>query len=175
MMPSRFAVLGLALLALAGCSSTKVNNCPIPVVLADASQIAVFRQGAPQDLSGEAYRVALTGITTSCDINRKTGETDSSLTLNFRATRAPTTDAAHYSVPYFVAVTRGDQVIEKRILNITFDFAPGASSATFTESPDDFDIKLENGHFPYEYQLMAGFQMTPAQVDYNKRMGRFTP
>ena len=45
MMPSRFAVLGFALLALAGCNSTKVNNCPIPVVLADASQIAVFRHG----------------------------------------------------------------------------------------------------------------------------------
>jgi len=171
----RFAVLGFALLALAGCGTTKVNVCPVPVVLADASQIAVFRQGATQDLSGEAYRVALTGISTSCDINRKTGETNSSVTLNFRATRAPTTDAARYTVPYFVAVTRGDQMVEKRILNVTFDFAPGASTATFTESPDDFDIHLENGHFPYEYQLMAGFQMTPAQVDYNKKMGRFAP
>jgi len=175
MMPSRFAVLGLVLLALAGCNSTKVNNCPIPVVLADASQIAVFRQGAPQDLSGEAYRVSLSGISTSCDINRKTGETDSSLTVNFRATRAPSTDGARFTVPYFVAVTRGDQLIEKRILNVTFDFAPGASAATFSQSPDDFDIRLETGHFPYEYQLMAGFQMTPAQVDYNKKMGRFAP
>lgn len=175
MMPSRFAALGLALLALAGCNSTKVNNCPIPVVLADAAQIAVFRQGAPQDLSGEAYRVSLVGISTNCDINRKTGETQSSLTVNFRATRAPSTDGARFTVPYFVAVTRGDQLIEKRILNITFDFAPGASAATFAESPDDFDIHLETGHFPYEYQLMAGFQMTPAQVDYNKKMGRFTP
>jgi len=172
---SRFAALGIALLALAGCNTSKVNVCPVPVVLADAGQMAVFRQGAPQDLSGEAYRVALTGATSSCSINRKTGETDSSLTLNFRATRAPTTDAAHYTVPYFVAVTRGELLVEKRILNVNFDFAPGASTATFSESPDDFDIKVENGHQPYEYQLMAGFQMTPAQVDYNKTIGRFVP
>jgi hypothetical protein len=175
MMPSRFALLGLALLVLAGCNSVKVNNCPVSVVLADASQVVVFRQGAPQDLSGEAYRVFLTGTSTSCDINKKNGETNSSLTLNFHATRAPTTDAARFTVPYFLAVTRSDQMIEKRIVNVTFDFAPGASSATFTETPDDFDIHLENGHFPYEYQLMAGFQMTPAQVDYNKKTGRFTP
>lgn len=175
MMPSRFAVLGLALLALAGCNSTKVNNCPIPVVLADASQIAVFRPGAPQDLSGEAYRVSLAGVSTSCDVNRKTGETVSSMTVNFRATRAPSTDGARFTVPYFVAVTRGELIVEKRILNVTFDFAPGASTATFTQSPDDFDIHLETGHFPFEYQLMAGFQMTSAQVDYNKKMGRFTP
>lgn len=174
MMRSRFAVFGLALLA-AGCNSTKVNFCPVAVVLADASQMAVFRAGAPQDLSGEAYRVAIADSKTSCDINRKTGETNSSLTLTFRATRAPSADSAHYTVPYFIAVTRGDQVIEKRILNVSFDFAPGASTATFTESPDEFDIHLETGHQPYEYQLMAGMQMTPQQVDYNKKMGRFAP
>ena len=78
-------------------------------------------------------------------------------------------------MPYFVALTRGDQLIEKRILTVRFSFAPGASAATFEESPDDFDIHMENGHFPYEYQLMAGFQMTPDQVAYNKKMGRFTP
>lgn len=172
---NRFAVLGLALLPLAGCNTSKVNFCPVPVILADASQLVIFREGAPQDLSGEAYRVSLAGTRTSCQINRKTGETDSSLTLTFRATRAPVADGAHYTVPYFVAVTRGDQLIEKRILNVSFDFAPGASVATFEEAPDDFDITLESGHQPYEYQLMAGFQMTPAQVDYNKRMGRFAP
>jgi hypothetical protein len=175
MMRSRFAVLSLGLLALAGCNTAKVNNCPVAVVLADAGQMTVFRQGAAQDLSGEAYRVALVGSTTGCDINKKTGETDSSLTLNFRATRAPIADAAHYTVPYFIAVTRGDQLIEKRILNVSFDFAAGASSATFNESPDDFDLHVENGHQPYEYQLMAGFQMTPAQVEYNKKMGRYVP
>lgn len=175
MMRSRFAALGLALLPLAGCNTAKVNVCPVAVVLADAGQMAVFRAGGPQDLSGEAYRVMLTGTNTSCDINKKTGETNSSFRLYFRATRAPSAEAAHYSMPYFVAVTRGDQLIEKRILSVSFDFAPGASSATFDESPDDFDIRVENGHQPYEYELMAGFQMSPAQVDYNKKMGRFAP
>lgn len=175
MLRSRFAVLGLCLLMLAGCNTAKVNVCPVAVILADAGQMAVFRQGATQDLSGEAYRVMLTGARTSCDINKKTGETNSTFTVSFRATRAPSADGAEYSVPYFVAVTRGDQLIEKRILTVRFSFAPGASAATFDESPDDFDIHMENGHFPYEYQLMAGFQMTPDQVAYNKKMGRFTP
>jgi hypothetical protein len=175
MLRSRFAVLGLCLLALAGCNTNKVNVCPVAVILADAGQMAVFRQGAAQDLSGEAYRVMMTATRSSCDINKKTGETSSSLTVSFRATRAPSADGAQYSVPYFVAVTRGDQIIEKRILTVRFSFAPGASTATFDESPDDFDLHMENGHFPYEYQLMSGFQMTPAQVDYNKKMGRFTP
>jgi hypothetical protein len=175
MLRSRFAFLGLCLLALAGCNTDRVNVCPVPVILADAGQMAIFRQGAAQDLSGEAYRVLLTGARSSCDINKKTGETSSSFHLSFRATRAPSADGAQYTVPYFVAVTRGDQIVEKRILTIRFNFAPGASSTSFDDSTDDFDIHVETGHFPYEYQLMAGLQMTPAQVDYNKKMGHFTP
>ena len=172
---SRFPVFLLALLALAGCNTAKVNNCPVAVILADASQVTIFRPGAPQDLAGEAYRVALVDISTGCSINKKTGETDSSYRVNFRATRAPSADAAHYTVPYFVAITQGDELIEKRILQISFDFAAGDSIATFSVSPDDFDIHVPNGHQPFEYEIMAGFQMTPAQVDYNKKMGRYTP
>ena len=170
----RFSALLMALTALSGCTD-KVNNCPIAVILADASQVTIFKAGAPQDLAGEAYRVALVGISTDCTINKKTGETNSSYRLNFRATRAPSADAAHYTVPYFVAVTQGEKLIEKRILQVNVDFAPGASLVTFSQSPDDFDIQVPNGHQPYEYELMAGFQMTPAQVDYNKKMGRYAP
>ena len=171
----RFPVFLIALLALSGCNTDKVSNCPVAVILADASQVTVFRPGAPQDLAGEAYRVALVDISTDCSINKKTGETNSSYRVNFRATRAPSAEAAHYTVPYFVAITQGEDLIEKRILQVSFDFAPGAAIATFSESPHDFDIHVENGHQPYEYELMAGFQMTPAQVDYNKKMGRYAP
>ncbi len=172
---SRYSLLAIALIPLAGCDSTKVNNCPPAVILADTGQMTVFRPGASQDLAGEAYRVALVGTSTDCTINKKTGETNSSIRLQFRATRAPSVDAAHYRVPYFVAITRGDLLVEKRILAVDFDFAPGASVASFSESPDDFDIHVENGHQPYEYEVMAGFQMTPAQIDYNKKTGRFAP
>jgi hypothetical protein len=171
----RFPVFLMALLALSGCNTDKVSNCPVAVILADASQVTVFRPGAPQDLAGEAYRVALVDISTDCSINKKTGETNSSYRVNFRATRAPSAEAAHYTVPYFVAVTQGDQLLEKRILQVSFNFRPGDSVATFSESPDDFDIRVPNGHLPIEYELMAGFQMTPAQVDYNKKMGRYAP
>lgn len=172
---TRLSVLLIALLALSGCNTNKVNNCPMAVILADTGEMTVFRPGAPQDLAGEAFRVFLVGTSTDCSINKKTGETSSSLRLYFRATRAPSADGAHFTVPYFVAVTQADRLIEKRILQVSFDFAPGAAIATFSESPHDFDIHVENGHQPYEYELMAGFQMTPAQVDYNKKMGRYAP
>ena len=32
-----------------------------------------------------------------------------------------------------------------------------------------------NGKLPWNYQQMAGFQMTPAQIEYNKTRGRYVP
>lgn len=172
---ARFSVILAALLMLSGCNSDKVNNCPAGVILADAGERTVFRPGADRDLAGEAYRIYLIGISSDCSINKKTGETDSSMRLNFRATRAPSADAAHYQVPYFVAVTQGDRLIEKRILSAGFDFPAGASVATFSLSPDDFDIHVENGHQPYDYEVMAGLQVSQAEIDYNRKMGRYAP
>ena len=34
---------------------------------------------------------------------------------------------------------------------------------------------IGNGKLPWNYQLMAGFQLTPAQIDYNKTRGRYVP
>jgi hypothetical protein len=166
--------IGLAILALlAGCATPNPNLCPATAILADAARVTVMRAGAPADLSGELYSVALTDAATDCRLDRKRGETDSSLSLTFRAVRAPSADGASYSVPYFVAVTMADRVVNKRLYTVRFAFAPGASSATFNVSPDNTQIHLGNGHLPWDYQLTAGLQLTDAQVAYNKKMGRY--
>ena len=110
--------------------------------------MAVFRPGAAQDLSGEAYRVMLTGARTSCDINKKTGETGSSLHLTFRATRAPSADGAAYSVPYFVAVTQRRPDHRKAHPNRPLQLRAGRVAATFDESPDDFEIHVATASCP---------------------------
>jgi hypothetical protein len=168
--------MGLALVALlSACAAPNPNLCPATAILADASVAAVLRPGGPADPSGELFRVALINATTDCSLDKKKGETDSSLSLNFRATRAPTADGASYSVPYFVAVTMGERVVNKRLYTARFTFAPGSSAASFTIVPDNTQIHLGNGHLPWDYQLTAGLQLTDGQTAYNKTMGRYAP
>jgi hypothetical protein len=160
---------------LSGCATPNPNACPGTGILADVDHAAVMRSGAPLDPSGELFRIALTGANTSCALDKRKGETDSALALTFIATRAPVADAASYSIPYFVAVTMGQRVVNKRLYTARFSFSPGASSATFTISPDNTQIHLGNGHLPWDYQLTAGLQLTQSQVDYNMKMGRYAP
>jgi hypothetical protein len=169
----RLSVLGLALLA-AGCSA-KIVVCPVPAILADTSSVTIMRPGAAPDLANELYTVRLADAEGDCKLNAKTGIVTSSLNLTFRATRAPTREAARYNVPYFVVATEGAKVYAKRAYTLNVAFAPGAATATIQEAPGDVSIQLMNGKLPWDYQLMAGFQMTPAQIDYAKSRSRYLP
>jgi len=169
----RLPALGLALLA-AGCSS-KIVVCPIPAILADTATVTVMRPGTRPDLANELYTVKLVDAQSDCVLNQHTAIVKSSIDLTFRATRAPTREAAHYRVPYFLAVTEGAKIYTKRLYTLDVDFAPGAASATIQQSPDDISIKIDNGKLPWNYQLMAGFQMTDAQIQYNKDKARYLP
>jgi len=174
----RFRLLRLApagaLLLLMGCSS-RILICPVPAILADTQSVTFFRPGTTPDLSNELYSVSLVNATNDCTYNTKQGMVDASLELTFRAKRAPTRDAATYSVPYFVAVNEGAKIYTKRLYTLKFTFAPGASDVTVTQAPDDVQIKISSGKLPWNYQQLAGFQMTAAQIDYNKTRSRYVP
>jgi hypothetical protein len=170
-----FCALAASLLLL-GCDTTqRIVLCPGAAILADTASATVFRPGAPADPSGEVFTAYLYGTKTECSFQRDEAATYSSLTLNFRAVRAPSPDAASYSVPYFVAVNQAERVISKQLFTVRFDFAPGATSALAEESIDQTVVTLERGHLPNDYQLLSGFQLDDVQRAYNQKIGRYLP
>ena len=163
-----------SLLLLSGCTS-RIIVCPTPAILADTQSVTFFRAGTTPDLANELYTVSLTNATGDCTYSTREGVVHASLELTFRATRTPTREATTYSVPYFVAVNEGAKIYSKRLYTLRFTFAAGASTATITQAPDDVAIKIPAGKLPWNYQQMAGFQMSAAQIDYNKSRSRYVP
>jgi hypothetical protein len=164
-------------LALSACSTDRKHGlCPTASVLSNTANATVFRDKMSGDPSGILYEVAVTGVTTDCSFDKDEGTADSSVTVTFRATRTPTGDAAEYSVPYYLAITRDSTtIVSKQILAATLTFQPGEASTTFTANVPSTVVRLDNGKKPYDYAFLTGLQMTQAQLDYNKKMGRFTP
>jgi hypothetical protein len=78
-------------------------------------------------------------------------------------------------VPFFVVVNENAKLYDKKNYTLRFSFAPGAVSADIKQSPDDIEIKIANGKLPWNYQLLSGLQVTPEQIAYNKKMGRYLP
>ncbi|HUE65572.1 MAG TPA: hypothetical protein VMO78_14450 [Rhizomicrobium sp.] len=171
---SRLALAGALLLPLLGCS-TRIIVCPVPAILADTQSVTIFRPGTTPDMANELYTIALINAQGDCTYNTRQNLVKASLDLTFRATRAPQATAATYSVPYFVAVTENAKIYTKRLLYLKFTFAPGAATATITQSPDDFELHVSNGKLPWNYEELAGFQMTPEQIEYAKNRSRYVP
>src|SRR5258708_7437304 len=117
----RLAPLG-ALLLLLGCSS-KIAVCPVPAILADTQSVTSFRPGTTPDMANELYTVALINATGDCTYSTRNNLVHASLELTFRATRTPTTEAATYSLPYFVVVHEGAKIFSKRLYTLKFTFA----------------------------------------------------
>ena len=167
----RLAPLG-ALLLMMGCSS-KILVCPVPAILADTQSVTIFRPGTTPDLANELYTVSLINSTGDCTYSTRDGLVHASLELTFRATRNPTSESATYAVPYFVAIHEGARIYAKHLYTLKFTFAPGASTVVITQAPNDVEIKISNGKLPWNYQEMAGFQMTPAQIEYAQNRSRY--
>jgi hypothetical protein len=168
------ATIAAATALLFGCS-TQITVCPVAAILADTATMTAFKPGTSPDPANELYTVQLVNAETSCSYNRKQGTTSSELTLTFHATRPPSALGASYAAPFFVVVNENDKLYDKKNYTLRFSFAPGAVSADIKQSPDDIEIKIANGKLPWNYQLLSGLQVTPEQMAYNKKMGRYLP
>jgi hypothetical protein len=157
-----------------GCSQ-RITVCPVAAILADTQSVTVFRPGTTPDPANELFTISLVNSETDCTYNTKDALVTASLELTFRATRTPTNERVSYSVPYFVAIHEGARIYAKRLYTLKFSFAPGAATAIIKQSPGDVRVQVANGKLPWNYQQLAGFQMTPAQIAYAKNRGRYLP
>jgi hypothetical protein len=170
------SMMALAGLLLSGCGlRTIVKMCPVASVLADTESYPFFRPGMDGDPAGEAFNAKIVGVTTDCDYDARLMRSDSDAEVMFRATRTPTGEAATYSVPYFLAVTYAGEIRTKKNFSVEFTFAPGASTAEFSQDVESIVNQVEPGKLPFDYQILVGMQLSEAQMNYNKLMGRYTP
>jgi hypothetical protein len=163
----------LAILAgamLVACSSDKTGDCPTMTGITDASVATVFKPGSAPDPSNVLFTLELTSVNGKCDMGKKERSADASLEVDFRATRPPSGAEAHYTFPYFVAVTEGSaRILIKRIYSVAIAFQPGQTTVIVTDKIDSTHLEVDKGKHPYDYQILAGLQLTKPQLDYNRQ------
>ncbi|HYC03354.1 MAG TPA: hypothetical protein VED40_08690 [Azospirillaceae bacterium] len=156
-------LLGLALLALAGCGTDDgfVAGCPNVAVVRDAG---TFVAG---DAGGQlAHKATMTGFGGTCEYD-ETGVTVRA-DLAIRAQSGPAFAGGAASYEYFVAVTDADRnVLAKQVFATSVNLAGGTGTVTerlvqFIPLPPTVDGRY--------YEVLAGFQLTPDQVEANRRM-----
>jgi hypothetical protein len=159
-----------ALSMLAACEADRSGDCPTITGVTDASVETVFREGTAPDPANVLYSVEITGVSGSCDMDKKETTSDANVEISFRATRAPSGTEAHYDVPYFVVVTEGSaRMLAKRTYSVQIDFAPGQTTATASDTVGSAHLDVAKEKHPYDYQILVGLQLTKTQLEYNRQ------
>jgi hypothetical protein len=170
-----FVVVVSAAFLLAGCATDKEKNCPAASIIVDTSIATVFKTNASTDPANVLFTIELTDVRAHCDVDKLALNSDSSVEIHFRATRAPNGGVVEYKFPYFVAVSQADRLLAKKIYTANFSFAPGQTSATFTGSAEAIDVSAGKDKKTFDYVILVGLQLTKEQLEYNRASGRLNP
>lgn len=151
-----------------GCTTTDDDKCPLASSLVDTASITELAQDQHPLFTAQIFKVSA-----DCDIEKYDHTVSSSLDIEFTATRPSTGGPDGFDAPYFVAVTLGNRILSKHEYTAHFSFDPGATTASLSESRNSPTVHMEKGKQPYDYAVLVGFQLTHAQLQYNRTVGRY--
>ena len=163
---------GAAALLLAGCgNSLETSDCPRIGLLPDADRVTVFSGSGGQDVTdvvGTAKIVKVSGV---CEVNED-GQIFVTLDVGLTAALGPTVPTQPLVLPYFVAVTDADeQLLTKEPAQFTFRFDEEERRVQSKVGIDTFPMPGVGSFVKDEYTVLVGFQLTPNQLNYNRRSG----
>lgn len=176
---ARIAMGLLALvLPLAGCSTISSifseesrgrPDCPQVGALADGANLARFRPGGGADLTDLAVEASIARVGGTCE--RARGDrVRVTVNVTFDAARGPAATGRTADLPWFVAVTRDGQILDRQSFATRVEFP--ANAATAPRTSETVELLLPAGQPPSAFSVIVSFQLSEAELAYNRRARR---
>jgi hypothetical protein len=93
------------------------------------------------------------------------------LSVNLDLTRGPASKTPTQDVFYFVSVSKGDTILDKKIYRLTASFPGNTDRARITSNEVDLVLPIDDKVQGNSYSILVGFQLTPEQLDFNRHRG----
>jgi hypothetical protein len=170
---STAALLGAGVLAacLGGCGpsvDTFAPACPQSGILPDAGDLVRY-DSKGRDLVDLQLDARIVGVDGQC----KPGETRSQLAAQLSVvidlTRGPAAPSAEADFEYFVAVMKGDQILDKQVYQASSLFPDNVNRVRYTSEAINLIIPTPRGTSGAAYSVYVGFQLTEAELENNRR------
>ncbi len=144
------------------------KNCPSIATLSQASGITVFVPGAKQALENIRYDALIAKAALDCKVTGN--QVVAEFGMSGRISLGPKGAPGKKILPLFAALTLKDKDVRNKIFRKTdVTVKPGRRNADFIEVIKDFTFTLGPGKKPTDYEVLVGFDLSPAQLQYNQR------
>ncbi len=149
--------------------------CPFVKVLYDAAHYVEFK-GGDEASSAVGFTGEIENIASACAYK---GVEPIRLRMQvlFELGRGPQAAGSRKTYQYWVAVTdRNHAVLNKEYFALPVTFPAGQDRVTMTEPLGDITIPRANSKVSGDnFEVLVGFEVTPAMADFNRQGKRFRP
>jgi hypothetical protein len=168
---SRAAVC-TALLALSGCKifvKEEPPPCPRVSVLEDASKLVRFAGGG-HDANSVEMSAEITKYRGSCYYDRDEKMMNVKLTVGIDAFAGPAFVEGPHQFEYFVAIPAfSGNPDGKKIFPLKIDIPKGPKGIHVDDGEVDMSFPVKDLKKLQAYEIFVGFQLTPEELDYNRK------
>ncbi len=137
--------------------------CPQVAVLQQAQTLTLFLPNR-QDVAARVSTAQITGVSGACKLEKKKNAVLVTVRATFLADNGPANNGAPLSLPWFAAITAGNNIIQKVLYSQTLKFAGNNTTTGALAKP----VKIELPNMPdtANTEILVGFQETPDQLAY---------
>ena len=144
--------------------------CPQVGILEDGADLTRFRAGG-SDLTDMVVDGRITGLSNAkCSLDDLT-HLRTVLSVDLEVARGPAATSRQAPVTYFVAVSKGDAILDKKDYTLNVAFPSNTDRLRLTGQQIDLVLPVANVNAGSAYRITIGFQLTPAQLAFNRRRG----
>ena len=164
----------IPLVAIASCTPQKVDsNCPQVYIAQDLGVVTRYKPGTNREAGNLLYAAEIRDIKGDCIVN--SSDADVHMTFSIVGERGVNSGSAAGAGPistasmvYFAAITDPTGLIVwKQEFTATLDFGNNRRAGTIEDL--DPHIPLPKGGVAAGYKVLIGFQLTPQEIDDNRR------
>lgn len=144
--------------------------CPRVMILDGADIVTIFRERG-RDLTDVAYRAELNQVVTECEYDYGDGIIYYNVAFDGTAEIGPAAPSRTVNLKVFMAATETDsEVLRKSVMDVPVTFTGNDRQVRFVQTVEDSRLPYVEGIDGSAYEILIGFQLTRAQLAYNRRL-----
>ncbi len=148
------------------------SPCPQVELVSDLSSLSEFSTPNQPDENNLISRVSLNSAESTCKLASKSAIVDLTLIFNGelgKKGKLKTSDKPFFSYPFFIAVTAPNgKIMAKEIFAASLTYGANENEHTYFEKLRQI-IPIKNKSHANRYKVLIGFQVTPDQLEYNRK------